>query len=117
VRTPVPESQSLTIEWWTLDRVRPYEHNPRVIPEAAIDKVAASINAFGWRQPLVVDDGVLLAGHTRLQATMRLGLARVPIQGLSPEAARAFRLADNRTPSAKVLIRIRLVVRSGSGQI
>ncbi len=95
------ESQSFSIEWWTLDRVRPYEQNPRVIPDEAIDKVATSIKTFGWRQPIVVDEhGVILAGHTRFQAAKRLGLERVPVHitsGLSPEAARAYRLADNRT--------------------
>ncbi len=97
----MPESQSLAVEWWPLDRVHPYEQNPRVIPDAAIEKVATSIRTFGWRQPIVVDDaGVILAGHTRFQAAKRLGLERVPVHvasGLSPEAARAYRLADNRT--------------------
>ena len=97
----MPESQSFTVKWWTLDRVRPYEQNPRVISDVAIDKVAASIRVFGWRQPIVVDDaGVILAGHTRFQAAKKLGLERVPVHvasGLSPEAARAYRLADNRT--------------------
>ena len=97
----MPESQSFTVEWWMLDRVRPYDQNPRVISDVAIDKVAASIKAFGWRQPIVVDDdGVILAGHTRFQAAKRLGLERVPVHvasGLSSEAARAYRLADNRT--------------------
>jgi ParB-like chromosome segregation protein Spo0J len=97
----MPESQSFTVKWWTLDRVRPYEQNPRVISDVAIDKVAASIKAFGWRQPIVVDDdGVILAGHTRFEAAKKLGLERVPVHvasGLSPEAARAYRLADNRT--------------------
>ena len=97
----MPESQPFTVEWRALDRVRPYEQNPRVISDVAIDKVAASIKAFGWRQPIVVDDdGVILAGHTRFQAAKRLGLERVPVHiasGLSPEAARAYRLADNRT--------------------
>lgn len=97
----MPESQSLAIEWWPLDRIRPYEQNPRVISDAAIDKVAASIKTFGWRQPIVVDDaGVILVGHTRLQAAKRLNLEQVPVHvaaGLSVEAARAYRLADNRT--------------------
>ena len=70
----MPESQSFTVKWWTLDRVRPYEQNPRVISDVAIDKVAASIRVFGWRQPIVVDDaGVILAGHTRFQAAKNWG--------------------------------------------
>jgi ParB-like chromosome segregation protein Spo0J len=90
----MPQSQTLKIESWSLDRIRPYEQNPRMIPDAAIAKVAASITAFGWRQLIVVDDdGVILAGHTRYQAAMRLGLERVPVHvasGLSLEAARAY---------------------------
>ncbi|MGJ0397427.1 MAG: ParB N-terminal domain-containing protein [Methylocystis sp.] len=92
---------ALAVETWPIERVRPYEGNPRVISDAAIEKVAASINAFGWRQPLVVDrEGVLVVGHTRLLAAQRLGLASVPVHvaaDLTPEAARAYRLADNRT--------------------
>ena len=57
----------------------PYARNPRVCPEAAIAKVAASLNEFGFRQPIVVDEeGVIIAGHTRLLAAQRLGLEQVP---------------------------------------
>lgn len=82
-----------------IDRVRPYAGNPRR-NDAAVPKVAASIRAFGWRQPLVVDeDHVILAGHTRLAAARLLGLATVPVHvatGLTPAQRRAYRLADNR---------------------
>lgn len=95
------KSQSLTVQWWARDRVRPEKNNPRIIPEAAVEKVAASIKEFGWRQPIVIDaGGVILAGHTRLLAAERLGLERVPVHvasGLSRAQARAYRLADNRT--------------------
>jgi ParB-like chromosome segregation protein Spo0J len=89
------------IATWPIDRVRPYDVNPRTISPAAIDKVAASLKAFGWRQPLVVDtDGVLIVGHTRLAAAQKMGLTEVPVHvadTLSPEQVRAYRLADNRT--------------------
>ncbi|WP_051079673.1 DNA modification methylase [Methylosinus sp. LW4] len=91
----------LAVEAWPIERVRPYEGNPRIIPEAAIKKVAASIETYGWRQPLVVDkEGVLVVGHARLLAAKRLGLTHVPVHvaaDLTPEQARAYRLADNRT--------------------
>lgn len=91
----------MRIDTWPIDRVRPYAGNPRTIPPAAIDKVAASLQAFGWRQPLVVDaDGVLIVGHTRLAAAKQLGLTEVPVHvadSLTPEQVRAYRLADNRT--------------------
>ena len=49
-------------------RVIPYARNPRR-NEAAIAKVAASIKEYGFRQPIVVDEEmVVIAGHTRLQA-------------------------------------------------
>jgi ParB-like chromosome segregation protein Spo0J len=92
---------SLTIALWPVDRVRPYDSNPRTITQAAIDKVAASLTAFGWRQPLVVDaDGVLIVGHTRLAAARKLGLTEVPVHvadTLTADQVRAYRLADNRS--------------------
>ncbi|MBQ1277792.1 MAG: ParB N-terminal domain-containing protein [Thermoguttaceae bacterium] len=92
--------REFSVELRPLGDVRPYENNPR-INDGAVDAVAESIRRFGFRQPLVVDeDGVILAGHTRLKAAAKLGLERVPVvvaTGLSPEAAREYRLADNKT--------------------
>lgn len=91
----------LPVEEWPLEKIVPYERNARDCPESAVSKVAASIREFGWRQPIVVDEaGVIVAGHTRLLAARRLGLASAPVHvvtGLSPEKVRALRLADNRT--------------------
>ncbi len=91
----------MNIEIWPLERIKPYPRNARRIPQAAIDKVAASIQAYGWNQPIAVEpDGVILAGHVRRLAAMKLGLTEGPvvvISGLTPEQARAYRLADNRS--------------------
>jgi DNA modification methylase len=80
--------------------IRPYENNPR-LNAAAVDAVAASIREFGFRQPLVVDeDGVIIVGHTRYKAALKLGIEMVPVHvavGLSPAQAKAYRLADNQT--------------------
>ncbi|MCY2977228.1 MAG: DNA methyltransferase [Planctomycetota bacterium] len=93
-------SITLQIEMWTLDRIRPYENNPRV-NEGAVDAVAASIREFGFAQPIVVDtDSVIIVGHTRLKAAQKLGLERVPVvvaSHLTPEQVRAYRIADNKT--------------------
>lgn len=84
-----------------LSEIRPYERNPRIIPQAAVDAVARSIAAFGFRQPIVVDgDGVILAGHTRYKAAQQLGLAEVPVvwqTDITPIQARGYRIADNKT--------------------
>jgi DNA modification methylase len=91
---------ALQIEMWPLDRVRPYENNPRN-NDKAVDAVAASNKEFGFSQPIVVDsDSVIIVGHTRLKAAQKLGLDRVPVvvaSHLTPEQVRAYRIADNKT--------------------
>ena len=91
----------MEVELWFIDRPVPYARNARKIPPAAVDKVAASIKEFGWRQPIVVDsEAVIIAGHTRLLAAQKLGLKQVPVHvatGLSPAQVKAYRLMDNRT--------------------
>ena len=63
--------------------------------------VAASIQAFGFRQPLVVDEqDMIIVGDTRLKAARKLGLAVVPVHvavGLTPAQCKAYRIADNQT--------------------
>ena len=94
-------TSKMTIQEVAVDAVTPYEKNPRKIPQEAIDRVAASIKEFGFKQPIVVDkDMVIIVGHTRLLAAKKLGYETVPVlvaSDLSPEKARAYRLADNKT--------------------
>jgi len=82
-----------------LEQLIPYARNPRKNADA-IATVAASLAEFGWRQPIVVDeDMVILAGHTRLEAARQLGLTSAPVhiaRGLTPAQAKAYRLMDNR---------------------
>jgi ParB-like chromosome segregation protein Spo0J len=91
----------MKIELWPIDKLIPYARNARKIPQGAIDKVAASIQEFGWRQPIVVDgDRVVVAGHVRLLAGKQLGEKKVPVHvatGLTPGQIKAFRLMDNRS--------------------
>lgn len=81
------------------DRIVPYARNPRK-NTAAVDKVAASLREFGFRQPIVVDsDMTVIAGHTRLLAAKKLGLTEVPVhiaEGLTETQIKAYRIADNR---------------------
>ncbi|HNQ22472.1 MAG TPA: ParB N-terminal domain-containing protein [Phycisphaerae bacterium] len=90
----------MNIEQWDIDRIKPYEKNPRR-NDKAVQAVADSIREFGFRQPIVVDgDGVIVVGHTRYKAALKLGLKTVPVHvaaDLTPQQARAYRLADNRT--------------------
>jgi len=77
-----------------------YENNPRN-NEEAIEAVANSIKAFGFKVPIVItSDHVIIAGHTRLKAAISLDLEEVPCiiaDDLSDDQIKAFRLADNKT--------------------
>ena len=83
-----------------ISKIKPYENNPRVISDEAVDKVMASIKEFGFQQPIVCDkDMVIIVGHTRLKAAKKLGLNEVPViiaDNLTDEQAKAYRLADNK---------------------
>jgi len=91
---------SMTVEMWPVERVRSYDKNPR-LNDDAVDAVARSIQEFGFRQPIVVDDeGVIIIGYTRFKAAKKLRLTEVPVhiaRGLSPEKVKALRIADNKT--------------------
>ena len=82
-----------------LSEIHPYENNPRFNDEA-VDAVAASIQEFGFKVPIVLDsEGVIVEGHTRWKAALKLQLEEVPCvvaDDLSPEQIKAFRLADNK---------------------
>ena len=90
----------MKIESWPIERVKPYDNNPRV-NDGAVDAVASSIREFGFRQAIVVDpDGVIICGHTRYKAAQKLGLEKVPVhvaKDLTPDQIKAYRIADNKT--------------------
>jgi len=90
----------MRIELKPIGEIRPYERNPR-INDQAVAAVAASIREFGFRQPIIVDQqGIIIVGHVRLKAALLLGLVEVPVHvasELTPDQARAFRIADNQT--------------------
>lgn len=77
----------------------PYEKNPRK-NDKSVDKVAQSIDQFGFRVPVVIDkDNVIVCGHTRYKAAQKLHLASIPCvvaDDLTDEQIKAYRLADNK---------------------
>jgi DNA modification methylase len=88
------------LEHWPIERLHPYERNPRTHSPEQITKIAASLLEFGWTNPILVDgDAGIIAGHGRLLAARELGMATVPVIELShlTEAQkRAYIIADNR---------------------
>lgn len=83
----------------SIDELKPYEKNPRK-NDKSVDKVAQSIDQFGFRVPVVIDkDNVIVCGHTRYKAAKKLHLASVPCvvaDDLTDEQIKAYRLADNK---------------------
>ena len=90
----------MQIEYIEIDNVIPYANNPRHNDGEAVERVAASIKEYGFKQPIIVDkDNVIVAGHTRYKAAHKLGIDKVPVikaDDLTPAQIKAFRIADNR---------------------
>lgn len=83
----------------SVDDLKPYDNNPRKNDDA-VPALAKSIEAFGFKVPIVIDkDNVVVTGHTRLKAAKSLGMKRVPCiiaDDLTPEQIKAFRVVDNK---------------------
>lgn len=90
----------IRVEYMSVGNVVPYDKNPRR-NDAAVDAVAESIRQFGFKVPIVVDaNNVIVAGHTRHAAALKLGMEEVPViraTDLTEDQVRAYRLADNKT--------------------
>ena len=90
--------KDLMIEYLNVSDIKPYENNPR-LNDKAVESVTNSIREFGFKVPIIIDsNNVIVAGHTRLKASKKLGLDKVPCiraDDLSPDQVKAFRLADN----------------------
>ena len=83
-----------------IEEIREYDGNARK-NEKAVEAVAKSIQAYGFKNPIIVDrNKVIIAGHTRLKAAKVIGMEKVPVikaDDLTEEQVKAFRLADNKT--------------------
>lgn len=90
----------MNIVFKNINDLKEYDNNPR-INDDAIDKVAKSIEQFGFKVPIVINkDDVIVCGHTRLKASKQLGLKEIPCiiaDDLSEEQINAYRLIDNKT--------------------
>lgn len=99
--TAAPTPVKPTVKLMPLAGIRPYWRNPRVISPDAIAGVKASIERFGFRNPIIVDsDHVIITGHTRYAAAQAAELAKVPViiaADMTAEDAAAYRLVDNKT--------------------
>lgn len=78
----------------------PYEHNARTHEPLQVKQIIASIEEFGFTNPILIDaDKGIIAGHGRVEAALRMELKKVPtitLNNLTPEQKRAYILADNK---------------------
>jgi ParB-like nuclease domain len=91
---------NLTIVYRPTNSIKPESRNARTHSKKQIAGIAASIQQFGFANPLLIDvDGVLIAGHGRLLAAKSIGLDLAPtitLPHLDESQRRALRLADNK---------------------
>jgi len=89
----------LKIIYKHISEIKPYANNPRQ-NDSAVDAVAASIQEFGFKIPIVIDaKNEIIAGHTRIKAARKLGITEIPCiiaDDLTEAQIKAFRIADNR---------------------
>ena len=94
----------MNIVYKQLDELIPYENNAKTHPETQLANIAASLERYGWKQPVVIDrGGVIICGHGRVQAAQRSNVMRgqlvpcVLADDLTPEEVAEFRIVDNKS--------------------
>lgn len=97
------KAETLKIEYVDIDRIAPFENNPRIHPEKQIRMLVASISKSGFNNPLLVAPAKggkheLIAGHGRVEAARRLSITSLPaivLGHLNANERRAYCIADN----------------------
>lgn len=99
------------IEPWPIDKLLPYARNPKTHPADQVDKIAASMKAYGQTQLIVVDGdngatrGEVIVGHGRVLAAEKLGWSQLMVGvalGWTKQEKQAYRLADNELGSEHI---------------
>jgi hypothetical protein len=96
----LPERRKLQVTYRPVAALIPYARNARTHSDAQVAEIAASIRAFGFTNPILVDgDNGIIAGHGRLLAARKLGMETVPVielAGMTDAEKRAYIIADNK---------------------
>ncbi|MFC3086287.1 site-specific DNA-methyltransferase [Tabrizicola soli] len=91
---------TLAIDYRPIEALIPYARNARTHSEAQVALIAGSIREYGFTNPVLVDgENGIIAGHGRVMAARKLGLAKVPVielAHLTEAQKRAYILADNK---------------------
>jgi ParB-like chromosome segregation protein Spo0J len=91
---------TINVEYIKVSDLVPYVANSRTHSDEQVAQIAASIKEFGFTNPILTDgENGIIAGHGRLMAARKLGLAEVPtipLVGLTAAQKRAYVIADNK---------------------
>ncbi len=69
----------LRVEYWPIEKLKPYEYNPRR-NDNAVDRIRASIREFGFAVPILAkSDGEVIDGHLRLKGAIAENMREVPV--------------------------------------
>ena len=94
------KQQNYQIEQIETGSLIPYARNAKKHDAAQVAKIAGSIREFGFNNPVLIDaENGIVAGHGRVLAAQKLGLASVPclrLSHLTDSQRKAYILADNR---------------------
>jgi ParB-like chromosome segregation protein Spo0J len=90
----------LKIEIVGIDEIKESNYNSRIHSEAQVEKIANSIEEFGFVNPIIIDEeNEIIAGHGRYTAAKYLKLKEIPtikLTHLTDDKKRAFIIADNK---------------------
>ena len=88
------------VEQWPIEKLVPYAKNARTHSDAQVAQIAASIREWGFTTAILVDEsGSIIAGHGRVMAARKLGMASLPVMvaaGWTDAQKRAYVIADNK---------------------
>ena len=88
------------IEYLSIETLKPNPNNARTHSKKQVRQIAQSITAFGFVNPVLIEEaGTVIAGHGRLAAARLLKLSEVPcrrITHMNAAEKRAYALADNK---------------------
>ena len=92
--------EKIKVEYLPVGALEPYANNARHHEEHDVAAIRASIEEFGFNDPIGIWNGVIVEGHGRLMAAKELGMKKVPVirlDHLTDEQRRAYALAHNKT--------------------
>ncbi|MGB8526918.1 MAG: ParB N-terminal domain-containing protein [Rhodoplanes sp.] len=100
VKNPSVAWPAAKVEIWPIERLTANPRNARIHAPKQIEQIRASLREFGWTMPVLVrENGMLIAGHGRLEAARLEGITEVPTivaRGWTEAQCRAYAIADNR---------------------